>query len=170
MYSQIFLVTSVRGSGFAPMTAARTADGVIGFMNAALGLRGAATFFTTGFLAATFFAAGFLAATFFAAGLAAAFFATGFFTAGLAAAFFATTFFAAGFAAAFFAAGFLAAALAAGFLAVAIFEPPSQSVLGKCAMSRTANSGVVFIGMQVFFARFHMILRREIHFFFNDVR
>ncbi len=60
MYSQIFLVTSVRGAGAAPITAARTADGVTGFMNAALGLRAVA-----GFLAATFLAAGFFSATFF---------------------------------------------------------------------------------------------------------
>src|SRR5690606_40245041 len=39
MYSQIFLVTSVRGSGSAPMMAARVGLGVSGFMKAALGLR-----------------------------------------------------------------------------------------------------------------------------------
>src|SRR5690606_38339002 len=39
MYSQIFLVTSVRGSGSEPITAARVALGVRGFMKAALGLR-----------------------------------------------------------------------------------------------------------------------------------
>src|SRR5690606_29505763 len=39
MYSQIFLVTSVRGRGSEPITAARVALGVRGFMNAALGLR-----------------------------------------------------------------------------------------------------------------------------------
>jgi hypothetical protein len=165
MYSQIFLVTSVRGSGLAPITAASTADGVIGFMNAALGLRGAAAFFAAGFLAADL--AAFAGAAFFAAGLAAAFFAAGF-AAGLAAAFFAAGLaaaFAAGFftATAFFAAGFLAAGLAADFLAVAIFKPPSQGVLGNCVISRTANSGAVFIGMQVFFIRFDMILRRERH-------
>src|ERR1019366_5557966 len=69
MYSQTFLVTSVRGNGLAPMMADSRADGVIGFMNAALGLRGVAG----------------LAAAFFATGLAAAFFATGL-AAGLAAA------------------------------------------------------------------------------------
>ncbi len=121
MYSQIFLVTSVRGSGVAPITAARVADGVIGFMNAALGVRGAA-FFAAGFLTAGLAAAFLAGAAFFAAGLAAAFFATG-----LAAAFLAgAAFLAAGLAAAFFAAGFLAAGLAADFLAVAIFKPPSQ--------------------------------------------
>ncbi len=66
------------------MTAASTADGVIGFMNAALGLRGvaglAAAFFTAG-LAAGFAAGAFLAAGLAAAGLAAA----AFFTTGLAA-------------------------------------------------------------------------------------
>src|SRR5690606_31436287 len=39
MYSQIFLVTSVRGSGSDPMTAASSALGVSGFMKAAFGLR-----------------------------------------------------------------------------------------------------------------------------------
>src|ERR1019366_5204745 len=75
MYSQTFFVTSVRGIGVAPMTAERMADGVIGFMNAALGLRGAAGFFTAGFfaagLAAAFLGAAFLAAVFAAAFLAA---------------------------------------------------------------------------------------------------
>lgn len=99
MYSQIFLVTSVRGIGAAPMTAAKVGDKVIGFMNAAFGLR------ATAGLAAAFagLAAGFAAAAFagLAAGFAAAAFATGFFAAaGLAAAFAAG--FAAGFAAAFF--------------------------------------------------------------------
>jgi hypothetical protein len=78
----------------APTTAASTVDGVIAFMNAAFGLRGAAG-----------------AAAFFTAGLAAA--------AGFAgAAFFAAAGFAAG------AAAFLAGAAAGVFLAVAIFEPP----------------------------------------------
>ncbi len=123
MYSQIFLVISVRGIGAAPITAASVADGVTGFMNAALGLRGA-DFFAATFLAGAFFAAGAFAATFFAA----TFLAAGFFTA----AFFAgATFFAgaAFLAAGFFTAAFLAAGfLAAGFLAVAIFKPPSQDV------------------------------------------
>jgi len=102
----------VRGSGFAPTTAARVADGVIGFMNAAFGLRavlGAAAFLAAGFAAVFLAGAAFLAAGFAAAFLAGAAFAAGFFTA------------------AFFAAGFLAAVLvAAGFLAVAIFKPPSR--------------------------------------------
>lgn len=124
IYSQTFLVTSVRGKGLEPTIAAKVADGVIGFMNAAFGLRavlGFAVFFATGFAAflagAAFFATGFAA---FLAG--AAFFAAGF------AAFLAGAAFAAGFfTAAFFAAGFFAAGfLAAGFLAVAIFKPPSQ--------------------------------------------
>jgi hypothetical protein len=100
------LVTSVRGIAVAPTTAANIADGVIGFMNAAFGLRftaGLAAFLATGFLAAGFLAAGFFAAGAFAT-LAAGFFAAGF----LATGFFAT--FAAGFfAAGFFAAGFFAA-------------------------------------------------------------
>lgn len=74
------------------MTVANTGDKVIGFMNAAFGLRAVAGFFAAGLAAAL--AAG------FAAGLAAAAFATGFFAAGFAAAFAAG--FAAGFAAAFF--------------------------------------------------------------------
>ena len=41
MYAQSFLVSSVRGSGAAPTTAARAASGVTGFMNAAFGLRAA---------------------------------------------------------------------------------------------------------------------------------
>lgn len=154
MYSQIFLVTSVRGSGLAPTTAARTADGVIAFMKAAFGLRGVAglaAFFAAGLAAAlgaaAFFAAGFaagLAAAFaagLAAGLAAGFFAAGFaagLAAGFAAAFFAgAAAFAAGFlaaAAGFFAAGFFAAGFAAGFLAVAIFKPPSQMCWEYCVM------------------------------------
>src|SRR6187401_1077044 len=74
--------------GADPITAPRLDDGFIGFMNAALGLRGffgAAAFFATFFaaffagaffaaLAAGFFAAGFFAADFFAAGFFAAFF------------------------------------------------------------------------------------------------
>ncbi|MNG31890.1 hypothetical protein D3C84_1177770 [compost metagenome] len=42
MYSQIFLVTSVRGTASEPMTAANSALGVRGFMNAAFGLRAVA--------------------------------------------------------------------------------------------------------------------------------
>ena len=89
MYSQTFLVTSVRGIGVAPMTAAKAALGVMAFMKAALGARflagaavlaGAAAFFAAGaaFLAgAAFFAgAAALAGAFFAgAVLAGAFFA-----------------------------------------------------------------------------------------------
>src|SRR5262245_56735781 len=97
MYSQIFLVTSVRGSGAGPTTAARLADGVLGIMNAALGLR-----FAAGFFAADFLAAGFLADDFLAAGV---------FDAGF-------------FAADFFAAGFFAGPFFAPFLAVAIVLLP----------------------------------------------
>jgi hypothetical protein len=39
MYRQSALVTSVRGRGFDPTTCASSALGVIGFMNAAFGLR-----------------------------------------------------------------------------------------------------------------------------------
>jgi hypothetical protein len=39
IYSQIFLVTSVRGIGAAPITAAKSALMVMGFMKAALGAR-----------------------------------------------------------------------------------------------------------------------------------
>jgi hypothetical protein len=39
MYAQICLVTSVRGIGLEPITAARLALGVIAFMKAALGAR-----------------------------------------------------------------------------------------------------------------------------------
>jgi hypothetical protein len=49
------LVTSVRGMPFAPITAASVADGVIGFMNAAFGLRFAPAFFLAGALLAAFF-------------------------------------------------------------------------------------------------------------------
>src|SRR5690348_2696572 len=70
-----------------PTTAARTVDGVMAFMNAALGLRLAADFFGA-FLAGAFFAGAFLAADFFAAGfLAPDFFAAGFFAADFFAAF-----------------------------------------------------------------------------------
>jgi len=63
MYSQIFLVTSVRGLGEAPITAASAEDGVIGFMNAAFGLRfvlAFAAFLAGAFLFVVFFAADFL--------------------------------------------------------------------------------------------------------------
>lgn len=80
------------------MTDANTGDRVIGFMNAAFGLRAVAGFFAAGFAAAFAGLAAALAG--FAAGLAAAAFATGFFAAGFAAALAAG--FAAGFAAAFF--------------------------------------------------------------------
>ena len=69
MYSQTFLVTSVRGTGLSPMIAASEGLGVIAFMKAALGVR---------FLAATFFAGAFFAGAAFLAGavfLAGAFFA-----------------------------------------------------------------------------------------------
>jgi hypothetical protein len=77
------LVTSVRGSGLLPTTAAKELDGVIAFMNAALGLRLAAGFF------AAFFGAAFFGAAFFAGFFAAGFFAAGFFAAGFLAGFFA---------------------------------------------------------------------------------
>src|SRR6478735_2283436 len=48
MYSQTFLVTSVRGNGAAPTIAAKVSDGVMGFMNAALGLRAVLAFFAAG--------------------------------------------------------------------------------------------------------------------------
>jgi hypothetical protein len=87
MYSQTFLVTSVRGIGVAPITAANAALGVMAFMKAALGARflaGAAFFAGAAFLAgAAFFAgAAFLAGAAFFAGAAflagAAFFAGAF--------------------------------------------------------------------------------------------
>jgi predicted phage tail protein len=73
----------VRGNGLLPTTAASVDDGVIAFMNAALGLRFAAgflaAFFGAAFFAGAFFAAGFFAADFFAAGFFAAGFFAGFF-------------------------------------------------------------------------------------------
>src|ERR1043166_8578789 len=39
MWAQSFFVTSVRGSALLPTTSAKAADGCIGFMNAAFGLR-----------------------------------------------------------------------------------------------------------------------------------
>src|SRR6187431_1974701 len=84
MYSHTFFVTSVRGSGLSPMTAASAGLGVIAFMKAALGVR----FFAGAFFAAAFLAgAALLAAAFFAG---AAFLATVF----LAGAFFVGAFFA----------------------------------------------------------------------------
>src|SRR5512139_1277773 len=77
--------------GIDPTTAASTDDGVIGFMNAALGLRLAPDFFAAGFFAGAFFAA-FFAGAFFAAGFFAGFFAAGFF-AGFRAAFLAVAMF-----------------------------------------------------------------------------
>ena len=74
----------MRGSGLLPTTAAKELDGVIAFMNAALGLRLAAGFFAA-FFGAAFFGAAFFAGAFFAAG----FFAAGFFAAGFLAGFFA---------------------------------------------------------------------------------
>src|ERR1700693_5215773 len=73
MYPHSLLVTSVRGMGLLPITAANVALGIIGFMKAAFGLRLAAGFLAFG---ADFFVAffiGFRAAGFFAAGLLDAF-------------------------------------------------------------------------------------------------
>jgi hypothetical protein len=62
MYDQSFFVTSVRGSGAEPTTAASCALGVIGFMKAALGVRFVADFFLPElFLAELFFAVDFFA-------------------------------------------------------------------------------------------------------------
>jgi hypothetical protein len=72
MYSQTFLVTSVRGTGRSPMIAASWPLGVIAFMKAALGVR----FLAEAFFAGAFFAAAFLAG---AAFFEAAFFAEAFF-------------------------------------------------------------------------------------------
>jgi hypothetical protein len=69
MYAHSFLVTSVRGIGFEPTTVASCGLGVIGFMNAAFGVRFLAVFF-----------AAFLV-VFRAAGLLADFFAVFFFVA-----------------------------------------------------------------------------------------
>ena len=55
MYSHIFLVTSVRGIGVAPMTAANAGLMFIGFINAALGARFAgAAFFAVAILSCPF--------------------------------------------------------------------------------------------------------------------
>jgi hypothetical protein len=71
MYVQSFFVTSVRGIGLDPTTAASLSSGCTGFMNAALGVR-----FFPDFLVAFFFAAVFLAGlrALFLADLLAAFF------------------------------------------------------------------------------------------------
>jgi hypothetical protein len=45
MYAHSFLVTSVRGIALDPITAARAALGVTGFMKAAFGFRAGAFFF-----------------------------------------------------------------------------------------------------------------------------
>src|ERR1700689_4748985 len=54
MYCHSFLVTSVRGIGEEPTTAASAAVGCIGFMNAAFGLCFDAAFFFSGRFAADF--------------------------------------------------------------------------------------------------------------------
>src|SRR5215203_610608 len=73
MYPHSLLVTSVRGIGLEPMTAASVELTFIGFMKAAFGLR-LLLDFAAGFLAAAFFI-GFLAGDFLAAGFFAAFLA-----------------------------------------------------------------------------------------------
>jgi hypothetical protein len=83
MYAHSFFVTSVRGSGEEPTTVLSCALGVMGFMNAAFGVRLApdrlAVFFLppdfAAFLAPPRFAAPFLAEDFFAAPRFAPFFA-----------------------------------------------------------------------------------------------
>src|SRR5450830_912763 len=67
MYSHTFLVTSVRGIAAAPMTAANVGEIVIGFMNAAFGLRAAAGLAAACFLGAAAAFAATLAAGFFGA-------------------------------------------------------------------------------------------------------
>src|SRR5690606_39283766 len=65
MYAQTFLVISVRGMGESPTTAASSALGVIGFMNAGFGARLRALFFAADLrvvLRALFLAVDFLAA------------------------------------------------------------------------------------------------------------
>ncbi len=67
MYAQRRLTASVRGTAELPITAANVADGVIGFMKAAFGLRLVFAFLAFGaaaFLVATFFVATFLVAAF----------------------------------------------------------------------------------------------------------
>src|SRR5690606_3724916 len=81
MYAQTFLVISVRGMGESPTTAASSALGVIGFMNAGFGARLRALFFAADLrvvLRALFLAVDFLAAlraVFLAAPRRAVFFA-----------------------------------------------------------------------------------------------
>jgi glucose/arabinose dehydrogenase len=58
MYAHSFLVTSVRGMGEEPTTAASCGLGVIGFMNAAFGFRFEAVFLRADFFTARFRAAG----------------------------------------------------------------------------------------------------------------
>ena len=126
MYSQIFLVTSVRGIGSAPITAAKTGDKVIGFMKAEFA-----------FLAA---GAAFGAAAFTA--LAGAALATGFFAA------------AAGFFAA--AAGFLAVAIVKPPREnqKIVLHRTSWNTRKNYHTSRSAYSGVDLFGTQVFFRIF----------------
>src|SRR5207302_8945651 len=92
MYAHSFLVTSVRGRGALPITAASDALGVMAFIKAALGLRLTPdAFFLGAAFFAGFFAAAFLA-VFFAAFLFVAFFSD-FFAAVLAVFFFAAILF-----------------------------------------------------------------------------
>ena len=66
MYAQILLAISVRGIALSPITAARAAVGVIGFINAAFSLRFAAVPFLLGasFFAGALFRAGCFGAAF----------------------------------------------------------------------------------------------------------
>jgi hypothetical protein len=64
MYTHSFFVTSVRGSGFDPTTMESAALGIIGFMNAALGVRLTRAFFAGFFFAVAFFGAAFFVAFF----------------------------------------------------------------------------------------------------------
>src|SRR5260370_6500245 len=57
IYAQSFFTTSVRGSGLSPTTSAKTGDGCIAFMNAALGLRLVPVDFFEALFFAIFFAA-----------------------------------------------------------------------------------------------------------------
>src|SRR4029450_13105715 len=102
--------------GIEPTTAASVPDGVIGFMNAAFGLRFAVDFLAAGFFAGAFFWGAFFAGAFFAAG------------------FFAVAFFAAGFFADFFA-----------FLAVAIVLLPLSRCGTHCAEHSAAGRPVTVI-------------------------
>lgn len=126
MYAQIFFVTSVRGWGVPPTTAARSASGCMAFMNAGFGARFAPVFlaaFRVAFFGAAFFAVDFFAVDFLAAFFAGDFFAVDFFMVFfapfLAGDFFAADFFAVDLRPAFLAAFFGAALFAAGFLAAA---------------------------------------------------